>query len=201
MARPDMRDRSETEETDAQRVERCRAGDALAFESLYARHVDDVYRMARWLGTPMQELDDVTQQVFVNAFKNLHRFHGGDFGHWLHAICANVATDHHRRRRVREAFGSLFRSQPDDEREPGPTPEGLLERAEAEQQVVQILSRMKPKHREVFVLFELERLSGEEIASRLRIPTNTVWTRLHHARRSFVHIGSKRGFLEPGGVE
>jgi RNA polymerase sigma-70 factor (ECF subfamily) len=58
---------------------------------------------------------------------------------------------------------------------------------------------MKPKHREVFALFELEGLSGEEISARVGCPVGTVWTRLHHARADFVRIGKKRGYVEPEG--
>jgi RNA polymerase sigma-70 factor (ECF subfamily) len=159
-----------------------------------------VHRMARRMGTPPAELDDVTQEVFANAFGKLHRFGGGNFGHWIHRICANVVNDQHRRRRVREAFRVFWRgdSDADSEASAGPTPEGMAARAQAEAHVAQILSRMRPKHREVFALFELEGLSGDEIAARVGCPVNTVWTRLHHARLAFVKIGRKRGLLQEG---
>jgi RNA polymerase sigma-70 factor, ECF subfamily len=150
-------------------ISRCRAGDRFAFRELYDRHFDMIHGLARRLGTPSAELDDVTQEVFSNAFNKLARFGEGNFTHWIHSICANVVTDHHRKRRVRDA--------------------------QAEHQVAQILERMRPKHREVFALFELEGLSGEEIAARVSCPVNTVWTRLYHARRAFVSIGARRGWI------
>jgi len=55
---------------------------------------------------------------------------------------------------------------------------------------------MAPKKREVFALFELEGLSGDEIAERLGCPVNTVWTRLHHARAEFVKVARRLGCLE-----
>jgi RNA polymerase sigma-70 factor (ECF subfamily) len=148
------------------------------------------------MGTPPAELDDVTQEVFTSAFSKLHRFGGGNFGHWIHRICANVVTDQHRKRRVRETFRKLWRADPDEETAKNPSPEGLAARSQAEAHVAQILARMRPKHREVFALFELEGLSGEEIAERVGCPVNTVWTRLHHARQAFVSIGQKRGLIE-----
>jgi RNA polymerase sigma-70 factor (ECF subfamily) len=148
------------------------------------------------MGTPPAELDDVTQEVFASAFGKLRRFDGGNFGHWIHRICANVVNDHHRKRRVRETFRRLWRADPAAEAEKGPTPEGLAARSQAEAHVAQILARMRPKQREVFALFELEGLSGGEIAARVGCPVNTVWTRLHHARQAFVSIGQKRGLLE-----
>jgi RNA polymerase sigma-70 factor (ECF subfamily) len=59
-----------------------------------------------------------------------------------------------------------------------------------------VLERMSPKKREVFALFELEGLSGDEISERIGVPVNTVWTRLHHARKDFLDIAKKLGVLE-----
>jgi RNA polymerase sigma-70 factor, ECF subfamily len=188
---------SDAEETDL--LARCRGGDPSAFKTLYDRHFARVHHTARRLGTPPMELDDVTQEVFVSAFSKLDRFGGGNFGHWLHRICANVVTDHHRRRRVREGFRRLWGAEGDEQESRGPGPESAASRSQAERQVALILARMRPKHREVFALFELEGLSGEEIAERVGCPLNTVWTRLHHARQAFVRIGQKRGWVEATG--
>src|SRR6185312_14550791 len=102
-------------------------------------------------------------------------------------ICANVVTDHHRRRRVRGALMAVFGPavDPDADVARGPTPEGQLQQAQAQVQVAKILERMRPKKREVFALFEIEGLSGEEIARRVGCPVDTVWTRLFHARKEF----------------
>jgi RNA polymerase sigma-70 factor (ECF subfamily) len=51
-----------------------------------------------------------------------------------------------------------------------------------------ILGEMRQKQRTVFVLFELEGYSGEEIAALEGAPVNTIWTRLHHARKDFASI-------------
>ncbi|HUB05985.1 MAG TPA: RNA polymerase sigma factor [Myxococcales bacterium] len=176
-------------------IARCREGDRGAFRALYSLHFARVHQTARRLGTPPSELDDVTQEVFASAFGKLDRFEGGRFAHWLHRICANVVTDHHRKRNVREAFRRLFGSAPAEAEAPEPSPEGAAERAQASAQVSAILARMRPKQREVFALFELEGLSGDEIAARVGCPVNTVWTRLHHARQAFVTIGRKRGYI------
>ena len=180
-------------------VARCRKGDRSAFRALYDLHFAKVHRTARVLGTPASELEDVTQEVFTTAFQKLNLFAGGHFGHWLHRICANVVNDRHRKRRVRDAFRSLFGGAPELEQDKSPGPEAKTLRAESEAQVAFILTRMKPKHREVFALFELEGLSGEEISARVGCPVGTEWTRLHHARADFVRIGRKRGYVEPEG--
>lgn len=182
-------------------VTRSRDGDRAAFRALYDFHFAQVHRVARHLGIPSSELDDVTQEVFTSAFSKLHQFEHGNFGHWLHRICANVVTDRHRKRRVREAFRHLFTPEHAEEIDQGPSPEQHSEQGQAKRQVADILARMRPKHREVFALFELEGLSGEEIAERVGCPVNTVWTRLHHARAQFEKIGRKRGWIDPGGPQ
>ena len=55
---------------------------------------------------------------------------------------------------------------------------------------------MAPKKREVFAMFELEGLSGEQIAERIGCPVNTVWTRLHHARKDFLKNARRLGCLD-----
>lgn len=184
---------NDPEESDL--IQSCRDGDRIAFRRLYELHYRRVHRTAACLGTPAGELDDVTQEVFTSAFSKLDRFQGGNFGHWLHRICANVVTDHHRRRRVREGLRRLLGMGAPD-LAPEPQPDVAAARAQAQEQVAVILSRMRPKQREVFALFELEGLSGEEIAQRVGCPVNTVWTRLHHARAAFVRLGKKRGFID-----
>ncbi len=174
-------------------LERCCANDRRALRELYDRHFEPVRRTARRLGTPPSELDDVTQEVFSRVFGKLQRFAGGNFEAWLHRICANVVNDQHRRRRVREGFRRLFGQRPEAV---DASQDAELGQREAEAAVRQILERMRPKQREVLALFELEGLSGEEIAARVGCPVATVWTRLHHARKDFVRIGSKRGLLE-----
>ena len=58
------------------------------------------------------------------------------------------------------------------------------------------MESMSPKKREVFALFELEGLSGDEIAERVDCPVDTVWTRLHHARKQFVKIARRFGYID-----
>ncbi|MHB8416573.1 MAG: RNA polymerase sigma factor [Myxococcales bacterium] len=174
-------------------IERCKAGDAGAWQAFYERHFTFVVRTARRLGTPPEEAEDVMQEVFAVAFGKLGRFESGKATTWLYRICANVVSQQHRRRRVRQAFAHLFFAEPAEDRR---TPEGQLAESQAQRQVGKILQRMKPKKREVFVLYELEGLSGDEIAERVGCPVQTVWTRLHHAREEFARLGSQEELLE-----
>jgi RNA polymerase sigma-70 factor (ECF subfamily) len=174
-------------------LERCRARDESAWKELYDAHFDFVFRVARRLGTPAEEAEDVVHDVFVVVYRKLDSFQEGRLTTWLYRIAANVVSDRHRRRRVRTAFSKLglwIGAAPEE------TPERIAERSSAQRAVERVLERMAPKKREVFALFELEGLSGDEIAERLGCPTNTVWTRLHHARKEFIEIARRLGCLE-----
>jgi len=175
-------------------VERCRAGDSPAWRQLYEAHFDFVYRVARRMGTPVEELDDVSQEVFLVAFRKLADFRTGRLTTWLYRICANVVSDRHRRRRVRRTFQELWgrKDEPTVER----TPDREYESREAEALVSRVLEKMAPKKREVFVLYELEGLAGEAIAELVGCKVETVWTRLHYARQEFEQLARKRGLEE-----
>ncbi len=189
---------AEVEAQEVELVERCLSGDDAAYRALYQRHFAAVHHMARRLGTPPEEVEDVAQEVFTYAFRKLERFEGGSFANWIHRICASMVTDHHRRRRVRERFRWLWSTERQAEAPSGPTPESEAARAQAERRIGEILAAMRPKLREVFALYELEKLSGDEIARRVGCPPATVRTRLFHARQAFARIGRKRGWIEQG---
>ena len=179
---------------DVDLVARCRAGDRSAWKSLHDAHFGFVWKVARGLGTPPEELEDVVQETFFVAFRKLDRFEQGQLRTWLYRIAANVVSSRHRRRRVRKALQAVFMigaPEPVVDR----TPQDDAEASEAQGHVSEILERMAPKKREVFALFELEGLSGDEIARRVGCPVDTVWTRLHHARKEFERIARKRGYL------
>ncbi len=189
---------AETEQPDpsdmAALVARCLSGDASAQRSFYERYARFVLRAARRLGTPVEETEDVAQEVFAVAFRKLTHFQQGEMTTWLFRICSNEVHHRHRARRVRQVFARIFGGG----LEPAPleTQDAAMLRLESERRVGVILSRMSAKKREVFVLFEIEGMSGEAIAERVGCPLDTVWSRLLNARRDFARIGHTFDFLE-----
>lgn len=178
---------------DAELVARCRAREESAWKALHDAHFSFVWRVAHRLGTPPDELEDVCQETFLVVFQKIDQFHHGQFSTWLYRITANIVSGRHRRRRVRRALEALLGSGPEPSRER--TAQQLIEARESELQVAQVLEALSPKKREVFALFELEGLSGEEIARMVGCGVATVWTRLHHARKDFERIARKRGVV------
>ncbi len=180
-------------EEDYDLARRCQAGEPSAWRALYGAHHGFVFRVARRLGTPAEEIEDVVHEVFVVVLKKIDQFQEGRLTTWLYRITANVASHRHRKRRTRRALADM--AQRVGLGEP-PTPESLSAAASDARAVEQILERMSPKKRAVFALFELEGLSGEEIAEREGCPLNTVWSRLRHAREEFCRIANRMGVLE-----
>jgi RNA polymerase sigma-70 factor (ECF subfamily) len=176
--------------SDVELVDRCRAGDAASWRELYVEHFDFAWRIARRLGTPDAELEDVAQESFEIAFRHLGDFREGRFRTWLYRIVANVVSSRHRGRRVRELFLTLWGGAD------RLADEGPAARVEARQQLLlvqQVLARMAPKKREVFALCELEGLPPAQVAELVGCSPETVRTRLFHARKDFERACLKRG--------
>jgi RNA polymerase sigma-70 factor (ECF subfamily) len=160
----------------------------LSFDEIYDRWFDDVSRWIRALGGPDADLDDLTQEVFVVVRRKLDAFDGRNPGGWLYRIAARTVSDYRRRAWFRNLFQR--RSQRPLEALPARDldPDALLQQKEARRTLQRLLDRMSEKRRSAFLLFEVEGLSGEEIAALQEIPVATVWTRLHHARREFLEM-------------
>jgi RNA polymerase sigma-70 factor (ECF subfamily) len=185
---------TQAETADEQRLVRAaQGGDDSAFRALYERHFELVFRSCRRLGLLEADAEDAAQETFVVAARKLFAFSEGKLSTWLYRIAANLVSARHRSRRLREGLAAIWgRSE-----EPhAPSAERDYEAREASRRVVEVLARMAPKKREVFALFELEGLTGEEVAERVGCKVDTVWTRLWHARRDFERIARKRGWAE-----
>jgi RNA polymerase sigma-70 factor (ECF subfamily) len=166
------------------------------FEAVYARWFRPVARWARALGCADGEIDDVAQDVFVIVRRKLSEFDGENLASWLYRITARTARDHRRRAWFRRMIvgGEPHRlaAVPSAALDPA----AVLEVKQRQRLLDGMLARLGEKPRVVFVLFEIEGVSGEEIAELLDIPLATVWSRLHFARRTLTKMTAQ---LEPGG--
>lgn len=156
-------------------------------EELFRNHSDDVHRIvARLLGpgAAPADVEDLVQQVFVAVHRALPRFRGDSKPTtWLYGIASRTVLGHLRgRRRHRRMVETLEAMQAVA---PAATahPENEAAQRQALHRVWRALMSIKPKKRVVFILFEIEGLTGKEIADALDIKEATVHTRLYHARR------------------
>jgi RNA polymerase sigma-70 factor (ECF subfamily) len=167
-------------------VERCRAGDPVAWRHLYDEHFPMVFRLAIRMGASEREAADISQEVFLRAWRGLQAFRGeAQFRTWLYRITFNETSRFAQKAGLRRKLGAVLQLFGAEPAPPAPSPERQVERSEAFAQLQLILARLKPKQRTVFVLFEIEELSLEQIAEVLVCPVETVRSRLRLARTDF----------------
>lgn len=187
MAGDVMREEYAYADPDAPLVRDALGGDLAAFERLVERHHAVVHRIAaRIVGR--EEADDVAQETFLRAFHRLDRFRGDSpFRSWLLQIASNSALNAVRRRRP-EPVGDPP-EQPEAPEAPahrGPVTQ--LEDRERRERLELKLAQLRPEHRTVLVLRDLEGLPYEEIAQVTDSPMGSVKGRLHRARRELIDI-------------
>jgi RNA polymerase sigma-70 factor (ECF subfamily) len=158
-------------DSDAEAVARVRAGDAEGFRVLMERHGANVHRLAlRMTGNP-EDAEDVVQESFLRAYRNLHHFEArARFGSWLYRIAANCAYDALRARARRQG-----RIEPSGEADGpfdalptgDPGPDRLVAGAEVRRRVQAAMARMSALERAAFSLRHLEGMATAEIAAAL----------------------------------
>jgi RNA polymerase sigma-70 factor (ECF subfamily) len=159
-------------------VQDAQSGDLRAFERLYRDNERRVFALCLRLSSNPELAEELTQEVFIRAWKKLGSFRGQSaFSSWLYPLTVNVARSE-RRSRMRR----LARVFPTDDvaaLEPPPqfpTPEKGFDLEKA-------MATLPPGARAVFVLHDVEGRTHEEIASLLGLATGTSKAQLHRARR------------------
>ena len=164
--------------TDAAAVALARDGNSEAFRALVERHSRAVFRLAqRMTGSP-QDAEDVVQETFLRAYKQLGRFESrANFGTWVHRIAVNCSIDLIRSRAHRETghepddleqFGAAV--EPTDAM--GTSPERLMLSTEVQQRVQAAMASLSRMERAAFTLRHFEGQSIEEISRALGLKTN-----------------------------
>jgi RNA polymerase sigma factor (sigma-70 family) len=154
------------------------AGDAAALGALYDRYHRDV---ARFVARLARDVDDLVQQVFVEAHRSAPRFRGdAQVKTWLFGIALNLSRTHlrseARRKSALEAFGAIPQGRP-------PTAPGeALSLEQQRRMLAAAMDTLTPALREAYVLCVVEEMPGKEAASLLGIREASLWRRLSDAR-------------------
>ena len=173
---------------EAQMIAAILAGDRELYHELIQPYELSVYRMALSFIKDEAEAEDVAQEAFLKAFRNLSNFRGeSKFSTWLISITLNEARRRLRRSKVRmesldeppEDGGKVSPALLRDWRE---IPSEALERQELRALLQKAIRELSPIYREVLVLRDIEELSIEETAGALAISISSVKIRLHRAR-------------------
>jgi len=170
-------------------VERVQAGDKRAFELLVIKYQRKVNRLlSRFVRDPV-EIEDITQEAFIKAYRALPRFRGeAAFYTWLYRIAVNTAKNYlvaQGRRAMTMSDSSVEEAETFDDasqlRETA-TPEAELMSKQIAETVNQAMLDLPDELRTAITLREIEGLSYEEIAQEMHCPIGTVRSRIFRAR-------------------
>jgi len=163
--------------TDSAAAEQARKGDQRAFGALVERHSRSVFRLAFRMTQNEQDAEDLVQETFLKAYKQLHRFDGRSaFGTWLYRIAANCSLDLIRARKNRRERQTTLTNETTDWLDrvaaPDPSPERLARSGQVASLLKPALAQLTELERTAFVLRHYEGRGIEEIAGVLGVQTN-----------------------------
>ncbi len=183
-------DRSASREADTEMLKAVLAGDNTAYRGLVEKYQGRVYSMVYGMIRNREDARDIAQDAFIKAFRNLSSFRlESSFYTWLYRIAMNLAIDHTRKRKRREASGFDESIASRDETgsvaeiHHGDSPRRQLERKQLFAQIMEAMDKLPGDQKQVILLRELEGLSYKEIAEVMDVPEGTVMSRLFYARK------------------
>lgn len=164
------------------------AAPALDFDQVWRLHGRSLGRWAARLSGAMVDPADVVQDVLLVVHRRLPDFQGdpAQLPGWLFRITENVVRQKRRREKFRRWLGGSAEEVAGDVPSGAPDAEGALQARQALARAQQVLESLSEKHRTMIILFEVEQLSGQEIADLLSMKIATVWVNLHRARQKFL---------------
>jgi|SRR5947209_7077645 len=164
--------------TDSAAVEETRKGNQHAFRVLVERHSGPVFRLTFRMTGNEQDAEDLVQETFLRAYKQIGRFDGrASFGTWLHRIAVNCSLDLLNARKVRRRLepgttDTDFSDWLDRVAVDTPSPERLTHSNQIASLLRHALRRLSPPERAAFILRHYEGCNVEEIASALGVRQN-----------------------------
>jgi RNA polymerase sigma-70 factor (ECF subfamily) len=175
-------------------------GNRFAFQQLMTMYEEKIYRMVFFRTNSRPDAEDICQEVFIQAFKNIRRLKDPErFAGWLFRIAANRIRDHYRKKRVRAIFSFLPDVERDaDVRSATDERSDVMENIERQafwKRVHAMLDRLSQMEREVFLLRFYDDLGIREISEVINKSQSTVKTHLYRALKKFKDDESFRDFL------
>ena len=164
-------------------VARCRKGEDDAWRELVDRFGPKVYAIAYHFTLRREDAEELSQEIFLKLFENLHRYDGGfPLVAWVLSVSRNLCIDRYRRKKREKSFRfvsdeavtALLKSEDD--------PAGMALKKERTQLLFSALSEIPEDLAEILILRDLNGLAYDEIGTALELPEGTVKSRLFRAR-------------------
>ena len=161
---------------------RYRAGDPAAFEVLYQRHRQGLYRFLLGLCNKSELAEEVYQDTWLSLIRSTSQPQGrATFRTWLYQIARNRLIDHWRKHGQRNPLHDSYDEQMHGEVDDAPGPEQQLSLSRDQQRIDAALEDLPAEQREVFLLRAHGDLDLPEIASLTQTPLETVKSRFRYA--------------------
>jgi len=168
----------ETIQSDEELVRAAAGGSRENFALLYSRFYSRAFRLAYGMTADREIAEDLTQEIFMRAFRKLDRFNfQSTFATWFYRLALNHCLNFRRQKSVAD-LPILETDHPVKH-----ALEDEILKEQIQEQVHQALLTLKPKLRLILILKDLEGLSYAEVAERLEISPGTVASRLNRARQ------------------
>lgn len=157
----------------------------LDLDRVYRAHAASVSRWVHRLWGS-RDAEDVVQEIFLVAQRRFREFRAdAAVGTWLYSVTVKVVISRRRKERLRRLLWARAEPEIAEGHAPTPTPLVAAERAEASALVYSVLDHLSERDRTLLILFEMEGLPAETIASILNLSVNAVWVALSRARARF----------------
>ncbi|HET7451917.1 MAG TPA: sigma-70 family RNA polymerase sigma factor [Thermoanaerobaculia bacterium] len=186
----------------------CRTGDETAWSALVDRYGRRVYGIAYHFTLRKEDAEELSQEIFLKVFENLHRYDGQyAFGAWIVSLARNLCIDQYRRRKREKSFVHVsdesvlpLLSATDD-----PARNALQK--ERTKLLFEAIAELPEELSEILILRDLDGLAYDEIGAALELPEGTVKSRLFRARAETARIirrktetRSRSGQWKPGAL-
>ncbi len=185
---------SDAPETDLQLVERVRKGDKRAFDLLVIKYQHKILGLVGSYIHDFQEVQDVTQEAFIKAFRAMERFRGDSaFYTWLYRIAINTAKNYlvSKGRRPPDTDVDIYEAENYYGASPMrdlDTPENNLQKNQIEEAIYGAIKNLPNELKTAVTLREFEGLSYEQIAEIMDCPVGTVRSRIFRAREAIDQV-------------
>ena len=170
-------------------VEEAKKGKQAAYAELMDRYRDSIYFTMLKMVKNTDDADDLTIEAFGKAFNRLEQYSPGfAFSTWLFKIASNNSIDFIRKKRIQVTSMDSGFSNSDgesiqiDARSTGLNPEETIMQGQRIDHMRLLVSKLKPKYRELVEKRYFEEMSYEEIAEEMNLPLGTVKAQLFRAR-------------------
>jgi RNA polymerase sigma-70 factor (ECF subfamily) len=166
---------------DLELAQRCRDGDAAAFEEIYRAHAGRLYNLLFRMAGSAQDAEDLLQEVFLHAYRKLASFRGDStLGTWLYRLAVNHCLDvlRGRQKKMQRATDSLDEEGASEPAAVMPVVPTAVSRLDLDRAI----ARLPEGCRAAFVLHDVEGFEHQEVASLMGISQGTSKSQVHKAR-------------------